>query len=59
MEERKRKIIKFSMIVAIALLVIIAIVESFVLISLNQKLDKLQEDYNQLQEQIKDIEESK
>ncbi len=47
------------MIVAIALLVIIAIVESFVLISLNQKLDKLQEDYNQLQEQIKDIEESK
>lgn len=47
------------MIVAIALLVIIAIVESFVLISLNQKLDKLQKDYNQLQEQIKDIEESK
>lgn len=47
------------MIVAIALLVIIAIVESFVLISLNQKLDKLQEDYNQLQEQIKDVEESK
>ena len=58
MNERKRKILKVSLIIAAVALIIVAIVESFVLISLNQKINDTTNSYNQIEDQLENLEKS-
>lgn len=51
-EERKKKRIKIAVIVLVVLLAVIAIVETGVLLSMRAKLDKITNDYNQIQERL-------
>ena len=56
MDERKKKIIKVSLICLAIALAIVAIVESFVLISLNRKIEDTQSGYEQIQNQLDELE---
>ena len=51
-EERKKKRVKIAIIVFVILLTVIAIVEAGVLLSMRAKLDKITNDYNQIQERL-------
>ncbi len=51
-EEKKKKRIKIAVIVFVVLLTVIAIVEAGVLLSMRAKLDKITNDYNQIQERL-------
>lgn len=56
MDERKKKIIKISFIIALVLLVCLSIILASILIATNKKLNDTTKNNQEIIEQIKDLE---
>ena len=55
MEERKRKALNISLLILVICLAIIAVVESFVLISLKNRIEDLNDQYQQIEDQLENL----